>query len=146
MTERLRRLEYVFQRLPIFFVTACTHERQRILNNADVHQQFVEFGKEGEARGAWLGAYVLMPEHVHAFVVIDDGRLKLSTWIKSLKNAVSKALRRKGIRSPHWQKGFFDHMLRSGDSYSEVRVCSRESCTRRVSVQLAGVALHRRNL
>jgi REP-associated tyrosine transposase len=118
MTERLRRLEYVFQRLPIYFVTACTHERQRTLNNADVHERFVEFGKEGEAHGAWLGAYVLMPEHLHAFVVIDDERLKLSRWIKSLRNAVLKALRAKGIRSPHWQKGFFDHILRSGDSYS----------------------------
>ena len=57
MPERLRRLEYVFQRSPIYFVTACTQERRRILNNADVHQQYVEFGKEGEARGAWLGAY-----------------------------------------------------------------------------------------
>ena len=99
-------------------MTACTHERQRILNKTDVHQQFAEFGKEGEARGAWLGAYVLMPEHLRAFVVIDDERLNLSRWIKSLKNAVSKVLRGKGIRPPHWQKGFFDHMLRSADSYS----------------------------
>ena len=28
----LRRLEYTFQRLPIYFVMACTHKRQRILN------------------------------------------------------------------------------------------------------------------
>jgi REP element-mobilizing transposase RayT len=130
MTERLHRLEYVFQRLPIYFVTACTHERQRILNNADVHQQFVEFGIEGEAREAWLGAYILMPEHLHAFVVVDDERPKLSRWIKSLKNTVSKVLRGKGIRSPHWQKGFFDHMLRSGDSYSAKLEYVRENPVR----------------
>jgi len=59
-----------------------------------------------------------MPDHLHAFVVIDDERLKLSTWIKSLKNAISKVFRGKDISSPHWQKGFFDHMLRSKDSYS----------------------------
>jgi len=23
------------------------------------------------------------------------------------------------IAAPHWQKGFFDHVLRSGDSYSQ---------------------------
>jgi putative transposase len=59
-----------------------------------------------------------MPDHLHAFVVIDDERLRLSAWMKSVKNALSKVLRQNGAPSPHWQKGFFDHILRSGDSYS----------------------------
>jgi putative transposase len=118
MPERLRRLDDAFQRLPIFFVTARTHERRSILNNADVHACFVEFGKKGGDRGAWIGGYVLMPDHLHVFVVIDDGRLTLSIWAKSLKNALSKTLRGHGIPPPHWQKGFFDHILRSGESCS----------------------------
>jgi putative transposase len=89
------------------------------LDNADVHARLVEFGREGEERGAWLGAYVLMPDHLHAFVAVDEERIEISTWIKSLKNALSKTLRSQSILSPHWQKGFFDHVLRSGDSYSE---------------------------
>jgi REP-associated tyrosine transposase len=118
MPERLRRLDSAFQRLPIYFVTTCTHERQSILTDIDIHTRFVEFGKTGPDLGAWLGAYVLMPDHFHAFVVIDDERRNLSTWIKSLKNALSKTLRARGIPSPHWQKGFFDHMLRGDESYS----------------------------
>ena len=118
MTERLRRLEYAFQRLPIYFVTACTCERRPILNNADVRTGLIEFGEARGDRGAWLGAYVLMPDHLHAFVVIDDGRLTLSAWIKSLKNSLSKTLRASRVPAPHWQKGFFDHILRSGESYS----------------------------
>jgi putative transposase len=118
MPERLRRLEYAFQRRPIYFITACTRERRPILNNGDVHTQLIEFGKEGAERGAWLGAYVLMPDHLHAFVMIDDERINLSTWIKSLKNTLSNGLRIQGIPAPHWQKGFFDHISRSGESYS----------------------------
>ena len=78
----------------------------------------IEFGEKGSGLGAWLGAYVLMPDHLHAFVVIDDQRLTLSAWIKSLKNTLSKTLRAQNILSPHWQKGFFDHVLRTGESYS----------------------------
>jgi putative transposase len=59
-----------------------------------------------------------MPDHLHAFVVIDDERLSLSRWVKSLKNTLSKTLRAQGVRSPHWPKGFFDHVLRGGESYS----------------------------
>jgi putative transposase len=28
-------------------------------------------------------------------------------------------LRAQNHRAPHWQKGFFDHIMRSADSYSE---------------------------
>lgn len=40
-------------------------------------------------------------------------------WVKSLKNVLSKTLREEGIGPPRWQKGFFDHVMRSADSYSE---------------------------
>ena len=48
------------------------------MNNADVHAALIEFGKEGAEHGAWLGAYVVMPDHLHLFVIVDDNRLKLS--------------------------------------------------------------------
>ncbi|HJT80555.1 MAG TPA: transposase [Chthoniobacterales bacterium] len=118
MPERLRRLEETFQRYPIYFVTACTHQRREILADPIIHAQLIEFAEHGSDHGAWLGDYVLMPNHLHAFVAADDNRISLSTWMKSLKNALSKTLRNKGISPPHWQKGFFDHVLRSGQSYS----------------------------
>jgi REP element-mobilizing transposase RayT len=88
------------------------------LDNRDIHERFVEFATEGANRGTWVGSYVLMPDHLHVFVVIDDERLTLSGWIKSLKNALSKILRARNVCAPHWQKDFFDHVLRSGESYS----------------------------
>jgi putative transposase len=119
MAARLRRLERVFQNHPIYFITANTHERRKIFDNADVYTRLIEFANEGPQHGAWLGAYVLMPDHLHAFVALDDERINLPKWGKSLKNALSEILRTHGVRSPHWQKGFFDHVLRSGESYSE---------------------------
>jgi len=79
----------------------------------------IDFAEEGDDRGAWVGDFVLMPDHFHLFVAVDDTRISLSNWMKSLKNALSKTLRDSGIPAPHWQKGFFDHVLRSGESYSE---------------------------
>jgi REP element-mobilizing transposase RayT len=59
-----------------------------------------------------------MPDHMHLFVSIDGQYMTLAEWMKSLKNTLSKTLRSEGIRSPHWQKGFFDHILRTGESYA----------------------------
>jgi hypothetical protein len=52
------------------------------------------------------------------FVAIDDHQIGLSAWMKSLKGTLSSELRAKGCASPYWQKGFFDHILRSKESYS----------------------------
>jgi REP element-mobilizing transposase RayT len=119
MTERLHRLDRVFTRQPIYFLTAVAFERRPILADAAVRATVESFAQGGPARGAWLGGYVLMPDHLHAFVALDERMLSLSAWMKSLKNAVSKSLRGSGVPSPHWQKGFFDHLLRGSESYAE---------------------------
>jgi len=115
---RLRRLARLFTASPVYFITACTHERHPVLANADVHEAFHAFAENAAERGAWVGRYVIMPDHIHLFVAID-APLEFSRWVKSLKNTLSKALRTRGTPAPHWQKGFFDHVLRSTESYSE---------------------------
>ena len=114
---RLRRLNRVFVDSPIYFVTACTLDRQAILNCELVHDALRTFCLNSPQHGARVGCYVLMPDHVHLFVSVDE--IALSNWIKSLKNTLSKTLRSVGHVGPHWQKGFFDHLLRSGESYSQ---------------------------
>jgi putative transposase len=104
--SRLRRLDRVFVDSPIYFITACTYERRTILANARVHEAFLDFASVGPQHGAWIGAYVIMPDHLHLFISLDDRRIVLTAWMKSLKNAVSKALRLDGIPPPHWQKRF----------------------------------------
>jgi putative transposase len=117
--QRLGRLETVFIESPIYFVTAGTANRHKILARSAIHESFIEFAKSGPEHGAWLGKYVLMPDHLHAFVALDEERITLANWMKSLKNSLSKAMRAEKISPPHWQKTFFDHVLRSSESYSE---------------------------
>lgn len=39
--------------------------------------------------------------------------------MKAFKRGISQSLCEAGVVGPHWQKGFFDHVLRSEESYSE---------------------------
>ena len=55
MPDRLRRLEFTFQRVPTYFVTACTNERRLLLNDAAVHARLIEFGKRGLDEGGLAG-------------------------------------------------------------------------------------------
>ena len=59
-----------------------------------------------------------MPDHIHIFIRIGRGG-KLSVTVKFLREGITKYLRRNNPDLRVWQPGFFDHVLRSGESYAE---------------------------
>ena len=74
--------------------------------------------RAGQARSDYPGKP--FPKLINAVAAVCDRRLSLlSEWMKSLKNSLSKTLRGMNVPAPHWQKGFFDHVMRSEESYSE---------------------------
>ena len=117
MPERPPRLERVFQSYdpPIYFVTFNTHRRRKLLNTAAVHAAFVRFAREAESRNIAIGRYVLMPDHAHLFVSGGPDFL-LTQWVRMLKRVLSKSI---PTAMPHWQPGFFDHVIRQSESYAE---------------------------
>jgi putative transposase len=117
--SRLTRLGAIFTESPVYFITACTERRRHLLANDETHEAFCKFCHHAKDGGVLVGRYVLMPDHLHLFVCIPPGTVGLSMWMKSLKNALSKHWRVRGIDAPHWQKGFFDHVIRSNESHAE---------------------------
>lgn len=115
---RLQRLKWLFTDRPLFFITTATHRRRHLLDQEPVLQAFRSFCEQGAARGVFVGRYVLMPDHMHCFVAVAPGGLSLSRWVQILKVTLARLLREQGHAGPFWQKGFFDHILRSGESYS----------------------------
>ena len=66
-----------------------------------------------------VGRYVLMPDHVLFVALPEVGNVTLSGWMKSLKAVLGKTLLTLGTDKPHWQEGFFDHLLRSEESEAQ---------------------------
>ena len=66
-----------------------------------------------------MGRYVIMPDHIHLFVSMPEVGTTIGQWVGALKMALGKALTDLGRSKPHWQDGFFDHVMRNADSYSE---------------------------
>jgi REP element-mobilizing transposase RayT len=100
---------------PVYFVTFNTHNRRKLLANEKLHSAFVEFAQDAGQRGICVGRYVIMPDHFHLFV---RGSLdfSLAQWVRVLKRTLSKAIM---AAPPHWQQGFFDHLIRHSESYAE---------------------------
>jgi REP element-mobilizing transposase RayT len=117
--SRLRRLEWLFTDHPVYFLTACVQDRRRLLANDEIYDSFKTFGDVATRFEVLVGRYMIMPDHVHFFAAFNPKSPSLSKWMKSWKNALSKTLRGMGIPPKHWEKDFFDHVLRSGESYGE---------------------------
>lgn len=113
---RLSRLDRIHTDHLFYFLTFCTHNRVPILANPPLHQAFRLFSEASVTHNVLVGRYVIMPDHIHLFTAFEE-RASLPTWMKSLKNYLSKALRESKIEAPHWQKGYFDHLMRSEESY-----------------------------
>jgi putative transposase len=117
--RRPPRLGRVFATSPLYFVTFCTHERQRFLATYEVHSAFGLFAKHAESHfNIAVGRYVIMPDHVHLFVR-GDHDFRLGPWIGALKQALAKATALSRGQRQIWQEGFFDHAVRNNESYSQ---------------------------
>ena len=109
----LRRLDTIFSAHPIYFLTGCTANRQPLFANDRAQQSLTEFAQRAADHRVWVGRYVLMPDHLHLFAAFAPGSPPVSDWMKALKRYLTSQL---GIA---WQKGFFDHVLRSRESYKQ---------------------------
>src|ERR1700731_4838295 len=116
MPNRPPRLE-PFQKYdpPLYFVTFNTHRRKKLLANERMHRCFVKFSLVAQDRGVAVGRYVIMPDHIHLFVA-GHYEFVLDQWIRALKRTLSKQI---AVPRPHWQEGFFDHMIRHSESYGQ---------------------------
>src|SRR5437899_10902197 len=119
--RRPLRLEHLFTKLrPFYFVTFNTSTRASMLARQEIHHAFRKFCQRAHERyDVAVGRYVLMPDHVHLFVAFPPTGITLSKWMQALRSVLGKELLRLGFQKPHWQEGFFDHVLRSAESYAE---------------------------
>ena len=122
---------------PLYFVTFCTHARQRFLAKDEVHAAFVFFAKRADSQfNVAVGRYVIMPDHVHLFVRGGDN-FSLGPWIGALKQSLAKAATLSRATGQIWEEGFFDHLLRNNESYSQKWNYVRQNPVRAGLVRLA---------
>jgi hypothetical protein len=50
---RLTRLDFLYERWPIYFVTACTANHRQLLKSTAAHLEFTKFAASAVEHGAW---------------------------------------------------------------------------------------------
>jgi len=121
MHKHLRRLERVWVDWPIYFITICTFKRRPILTSREVAEILIDEWQDSHNRHGWaIGRYVIMPDHLHFFCSAELDGKALPTFMQAWKQWTSKRIVRElKFSRKIWQEEFFDHVLRSSESYSQ---------------------------
>ncbi len=97
----------------IVFLTVCTLHRVSTLAQPSWRDALLG---SWVAADAWLvGAYLIMPDHLHLFCAPND-EITIEHWIAFWKRQFR---REAGSGAPRFQSRGFHHRLRRGDNYHE---------------------------
>ena len=137
--KKNRLVGYDYASCGMYFITLCTQGRKPILwadvgancvrPDAPIHLSGIgeavcaEIQRLDEAYETLrVEHYCIMPNHVHFLLLIQPdagGRTQfaptISRAMKQFKGAVTKRLGR-----PIWQRSFYDHIVRSRESYLDI--------------------------
>ncbi len=120
--KHLRRLDRLtVPGAPVFFLTACVRDRSPVLADPRIALILIDAWQQAPALHGWLiGRYVVMPDHVHVFASpYTDGAKSLSVFMKCWKTSTAVRIRRACLPDFRWQREFFDHVLRSDESFTQ---------------------------
>ncbi len=96
-----------------YHVILCAREGTRPFSNpalaADVRERLVNFLHEANA---YLGAYCLLPDHLHVLMSPDRSGLSLGQLIGQFKGVTTNASWKLGWSGALWQARFYDHIVR----------------------------------
>ena len=126
-----RLKQYDYSQPGAYFITFCTKNRELLLSGiiqpdpyAPAVTRLTEIGRivEGKLRelpiGISLDKWVIMPNHVHLLVTIEqtsEAKIELSQFVRMVKSKSSHAAGR-----PLWQSSFYEHVVRGEKDYLEI--------------------------
>ena len=111
-----------------YFITICVKDRKPILSNIvgdDAHIVPKQYGiiVEKYIRNIpEIEKYVIMPDHIHIIIRINNGTMWASSPTKKVENIVRslKTLTTKEIGQSIFQRSYYDHIIRNQTDYNEI--------------------------
>ena len=129
--QRLRGFDY--SKANYYFVTICTDERKDLFGEIG---KLNELGNLAEKKlleiehyyeNVFVDKYVIMPNHIHAIIVLNNLKTErsrpfptLSQVVGLYKSGVTKEIHEKEPEIKVWQKSFNDVIIRNEKAYNEI--------------------------
>ena len=111
----LRLKTYDYSQNGYYFVTIGSHLKQPILwhHKEPIEDSIVSLSK---TKGIKVDYHVVMDNHLHLLLILEDCALSLGEIIRRFKSVVS---RRAGSRL--WQPNYYEHVIRNDKALRKIR-------------------------
>ena len=109
-----------------YFITICTYEKRCIFGTIDaLNERGIIVKKALETlsthyEGVYVENYIVMPNHIHAIIVLENQNKTLSEIIGLFKSGVSREIKKMHPELRVWQRSFHDHIIRNKKSYAKI--------------------------
>ncbi len=115
-----------------YFITICAHMQRNLFQRDEVAElmvaTFVKYRNAGEFE---LHEYVVMPNHVHLLLSLNDQQ-QLGRAVQLIKGGFSHSLRKHGVAFPMvWQQRYYDRRVRDADEFAEFSRYIRQNPVRK---------------
>ena len=117
---------YDYSQNNYYFITICTHEKKCIFGTVE---QLNPLGKiamqdlknlEKCYKEVRIDSYIVMPNHIHAIVVLENANASLNQIIGLYKSGVSRKIRHIVPNLQVWQRSYHDHIIRNQAAYEKI--------------------------
>ena len=134
--KRNRLKDYDYSLPGAYFITICTKNKEKffevveatsgrqqqncslseygIIVEEEIHNITKVYGKMIK-----VDKYVIMPNHIHLIIIIEDGRPKVSPTISRIIQQFKGAVTKKAGLCL-WQSSFHDHIIRNYKDYCKI--------------------------
>jgi len=112
------RLPSEMYRHPLQPVSLTVRSRWRgNLAQAGIAEAIISgMGRMGTRFGVHVSAYCIMPDHLHAVVLVAEDGGDLGKWVRYFKREAARAAHLKGV----WQRSFWDRHVREREDEAEL--------------------------
>ena len=109
-----------------YFITICTDHRRCIFGSVEKLSKFGEIAKEEilsipkHYDGVLVDHFVVMPNHIHMIVVLEEKAPNLNQIVAQYKSGVSRRIHHLFPDISVWQRSYHDHVIRNQISYENI--------------------------
>ncbi len=144
----IRLKGYDYTQAGAYFITIVTYQREPLFGEiVNGGMQLSPMGQIAEEHwraipehfpNVELGAYVVMPNHVHGIIIINDGRGtiyrapteqfqkpvtgSIPTIIRTYKASVTRRIQKELNETAVWQRNYYEHIIRNDEEHNRIHL------------------------
>ncbi len=114
--KNIRLKDYSYKTNGYYFITLCNDKNKKLISKYKIFIQQTLLDIPNRFTGVYIDTYVLMSDHIHLIIILDNCQKNLGEIIRSFKAIITK-----NTESNFWQRNYFEHIIRNDKALDGIR-------------------------